>query len=361
MNIEPGMTADATADRSHASAPLTRESPTVSVIVPAYNTARFIPETLQSVFAQTLRDYEVIVINDGSPDTEHLRAVIAPYRQRIVYIEQENSGPAGARNSGIRAARGEFVAFLDGDDCWLSGFLQEQLTLLRQEPPADLVFCDAEVFGDGIADAPTCMEMQPCRGPVTLESLLVEQCVVLMPTVVARKQAVIEAGLFDESLRAAEDYDLWLRLVHRGARIRYHRNVLGRYRIRPGSLSSSRTGMYGSLVEVLAKVEKTFDLDAATRALVQHRLERARGLLALAQGEEYLSQGQFAQASHFLESANAFFGSKKLSATLLGLRFAPRLTLRAVRFYKGWIHAQSPGGSRAAKVTWAREGAQQRR
>src|SRR5438132_9051132 len=99
--------------------------PIVSVIIPAYNVAPFIGETLTTVFAQSFNDYEVIVINDGSPDTEELERALQPFIDRINYIKQENRGASAARNAGLRAARGEFVAFLDADDLWLSNYLDE--------------------------------------------------------------------------------------------------------------------------------------------------------------------------------------------------------------------------------------------
>src|SRR5581483_4665750 len=107
-------------------------SPRVSVIIPAYNAAAFIAETLDSVYAQTFADFEVIVVNDGSPDTEDLERELAPYREKLSYIKQENQGAAAARNTGIKAARGEFVAFLDADDTWLLAFLEKQLDLLER-------------------------------------------------------------------------------------------------------------------------------------------------------------------------------------------------------------------------------------
>src|SRR5688500_16661464 len=92
--------------------------PTVSVVIPCYSVSRWIGETLESVFAQTFSDYEVILVNDGSPDTREFHVAIARFRNRVTLIEQPNKGPAGARNSGIRLAKGEFIAFLDGDDIW---------------------------------------------------------------------------------------------------------------------------------------------------------------------------------------------------------------------------------------------------
>src|SRR5580704_11335265 len=107
-------------------------SPAVSVIVPAYNTAEFIAETLDSVFQQTFTNSEVIVVNDGSPDTEKLEAVLEPFRHRIVYLKQENRGLSGARNTAIRKARGEFLAFLDSDDMWLPKYLETQVDFLEK-------------------------------------------------------------------------------------------------------------------------------------------------------------------------------------------------------------------------------------
>src|ERR671939_2007579 len=97
--------------------------PAVSVIIPAYNAAAHIGAALDSVFAQTFTDYEVIVVNDGSPDTPELERALDAYAGRLLYVRQENRGPSGARNAGIRRARGEYVALLDSDDLWLPAYL----------------------------------------------------------------------------------------------------------------------------------------------------------------------------------------------------------------------------------------------
>ncbi len=126
----------------------TNEQPTtVSVIIPAYNAADFISAALDSIFAQTFNDYEVIVINDGSPDTTLLEQALAPYLARIIYLKQENRGAAAARNAGLRIARGRFVAFLDADDFWLPEYLASQINFLDTSN-VDLVYADAELIGD---------------------------------------------------------------------------------------------------------------------------------------------------------------------------------------------------------------------
>jgi len=118
---------------------------TVSIVIPAYNVAQYISETLESVFAQTFTDYEVIVVNDGSPDTEDFEQAIEPYLSRIRYLKQENRGASVARNTGLQAARGEFIAFLDADDLWLPPYLDQQMKFIR-ERGCDLACADAEFF-----------------------------------------------------------------------------------------------------------------------------------------------------------------------------------------------------------------------
>src|SRR5690349_13160051 len=144
----------------------------VSVIIPAYNSAEFMGETLDSVFAQTYTPVEVIVINDGSRDTPELEQVLQRYSAKnLRYIKQENQGAGAARNAGLRAAAGELIAFLDGDDTWEPEFLEKLMALLERTQ-SDLVFADARLFGDPKLDGLTFMQVEPSNGPVTPENLL---------------------------------------------------------------------------------------------------------------------------------------------------------------------------------------------
>src|SRR5262245_5211459 len=124
------------------------ESPAVSIVIPAYRASHCVPDALASVFRQTFTDFEVIVVNDGSPDTAALTRAVAPYSTRVRYIAQTNRGAAAARNTGIRMARGEFIAFLDADDIWLASFLECQMAALAVRPRHALVYCDAMIAGD---------------------------------------------------------------------------------------------------------------------------------------------------------------------------------------------------------------------
>jgi glycosyltransferase involved in cell wall biosynthesis len=125
-----------------------RGVPHVAAIVPAWNAAAFISRAIDSVLAQTLSDFELVVVNDGSPDTATLRAVLAAYstEPRIKYVEQDNGGPSAARNAGVAASTAARIAFLDADDWWEPEYLERQTALLDQGH--DLVYCDARIVGD---------------------------------------------------------------------------------------------------------------------------------------------------------------------------------------------------------------------
>jgi glycosyltransferase involved in cell wall biosynthesis len=311
-------------------------SPLVSVIIPAYDVAEFIGDALDSVFAQTFTDYEVIVINDGSPDTPRLEQALAPYMSRIVYLKQENRGVSAARNNGIVAARGSLIAFLDGDDVWLPNYLEVQVKRIQADPTIDVLYPNALMFGGSSESGEEFMTICPSSGEVTFERLLLQECNVSNCSI-ARKETLVRAGLFDESLRSVEDFDLWLRVIKAGGRIAYHRDVLARYRRRAGSLTADPIWLSEHILEVLRKVRQREDLTASERATVDSQYEHFHALLRLHEGKRAFFSGDTAGAIDGLTEANRFFRNRKTAFTLMMLRVAPRLLLRAYdlrdRFY----------------------------
>lgn len=314
--------------------PRRHPTPTVSVIIPAYNAAEYISEALDSVFSQTFTDFEVIVINDGSPDTEKFERVIQPYRQRMVYLKQENQGPSAARNLGIRHSRGEYLAFLDSDDSWLPEYLAAQMKLFDETPSLDLVYSDILNYSDSVSTGIPYMQLCPSRGPVTFESLAVERCAIPTSATVVRRRIIQEAGLFDENFFHAEDFDLWLRIAYRGGKISYQRKVLARHRLRPESLSASPARMRAAFVQVLTKLEKILQLPVETRLLLQDKLAQVQAHNEFEQGMLYLFAGNLDQASESLRKANASLHNPKLHLLLLGLRIAPRLAVLGARIWR---------------------------
>ena len=199
--------------------------PTVSVIIPTYNHADYVLQTLDSVFAQTFTEYEIVVVNDGSPDDTSARLKPLADAGRIRYLEQPNAGQAAARNRGLAEAGGEFIAFLDDDDVWPPDKLAWQVEILRAEPDVDVVYGQRTVM-DGNGE-PHPGEQAP-EGEVLAR--FVSQGWIQSPgQVLIRKTALTRAGGFDPAIWGTDDWDLWLRLAS-GSRFRYRARLALVYR-----------------------------------------------------------------------------------------------------------------------------------
>jgi hypothetical protein len=281
-----------------------------------------VQETLSSVFLQTYLDYEVVVVNDGSPDTPDLERVLGSFLSRIVYVKTENCGLAGARNNGIRASKGELIALLDSDDTWEPTYLEVQVRKLDENPSADIVYSRALIFGDSPRAG---TYLAASKGEVTFSSLVEEKCVVMV-SVLARRCALVRAGLFDPELRSCEDFDMWLRCVKTGSRIIYHDEALFRYRKRKGSLSSDPIWMLGSALKVLVKMRTAVSLDEEESAVLESAIRRLEGNMLLHQGKRALDQGDFPTAIERLAQANLRLQKIKLRIVLLFLRVMPSAT-----------------------------------
>jgi hypothetical protein len=298
-------------------------APLVSVIIPAYRAAETISATLDSVLSQTFRNYEIIVVNDGSPDGAELETALEPYRGRIVYLCQENQGPSAARNTGIRAARGEYIAPLDADDRWTSEYLEAQLAVLEAGPPVDMVYADARIFGDVSEAGKTVMELSPSVGEVTFERLVMRQCTVATCVSVVRRSTLLRAGMFDPALHRNEDIDLWLRIASQGGRIVYQRRVLGHYCRHAGGLSADRVAMQEGFLMVLAKAARDPHVTAAQREVLERQCGVELSNLEFEKGKRAFLAGDAAAAASHLSRANAQHRSLKLAVVVTLLRVAP--------------------------------------
>ena len=308
-----------------------KSRPLVSVIIPAYKVAGFIRETLDSVLSQTFDSYEIVVINDGSPDSLEFEDQIKPYSHLITYLKQSNQGAGAARNAGIRAARGEFVAFLDGDDVWLPSFLREQLELIGSDGGYDLVYANAINFTSTGLSRSTNMDVNPSEGAVTVESLISARCNVITSSVVARRSSIVAADYFDESFRNSQDFDLWLRLAKRGSRMTYQKRVLVHRRIYEGSLASNPVKSLEGEIKVLEKARQKGDLTEAEQTALFRTLDLRRATAEVFRGKQGLSSGNFNSALKDFNLANKYFQSWKLRMVMLCLRVAPRLLQRAYK------------------------------
>lgn len=301
-------------------------APTVSIIIPAYKVAPFIRETLASVFAQTFTDFEAILINDDSPDTAQLEQALESYRDKIIYLKQPNRGAGAARNSGLRIARGEYVAFLDGDDVWLPEFLAEQLHLIQSKDGYDLAYADSINFGEQCSNSATNMGYNPSRDEVTFLKLLCGECTIVTSTVLARREPLMRVGCFNERFVNSQDFDLWLRLARdANARFTYQQKVLARRRIYSGSLASDPLRSFAGELAVLNSMRGRNDLTPAEREALENTLRKRQATVEVLKGKRELTDGDFKKAATSFAEANKYWPSRKLDLVLICMRFAPRV------------------------------------
>jgi len=185
--------------------------PLVSVIIPTYNRAALVQEAVASVLAQTCRDFELLVVDDGS--TDGTAATLAPLAGQLTLLRHPSRrGVSGARNTGIAAAQGQWLALLDSDDLWLPEKLARQLAFLAAHP--EMLLCQTEETwvrrGVRVNQPRTHRKI---GGPIFFPSL--RRCLVSPSAVVLHRRLIEAHGAFDENLPACEDYDLWLRLSWR--------------------------------------------------------------------------------------------------------------------------------------------------
>jgi glycosyltransferase involved in cell wall biosynthesis len=182
----------------------------VSVIIPTYNRAQYLPQALQSVFEQSLIPFEVIVVDDGSTDCT--ADLMNAFESRVHYCwHRHNKGVAAARNSGLAAVHGDVVAWLDADDLWEPDFLATVIPLLEADEGLDGIYTGlVRIDADGNLLPHSSQMVVP---PSNLYSALVEDCFIQTSTFVARKRCFASAGGFDTRFRICEDYDMFLRLA----------------------------------------------------------------------------------------------------------------------------------------------------
>jgi glycosyltransferase involved in cell wall biosynthesis len=213
--------------------------PRVSVIVPAYNAATYLPHAIDSVVSQTFASWEIIITDDGS--TDNTRAIVDSYRRtlgdKLQYTYQPNRGLPAARNTGMRGARGEFIALLDADDVWLPHRLERGVQAMDSAPETGLVHgrvrrIDAQ--GSVIGELP--VDPRYLSGRIA-HYIYTRRAHIICPTVLFRKRCLDTAGWFDEGMRATEDRDLWFRIASH-EQVTYIDEVLAHYRLSPSSMTA---------------------------------------------------------------------------------------------------------------------------
>lgn len=320
-------------NRSTSSSPqarVTATRPAASVIIPAYRTTPYIAQALDSVLAQSFRDFEIIVINDGSPDTPELERVLEPYMSHITYIKQVNRGLAHARNTGIAKARAPLIALLDSDDFWAPDYLATQIAILDANREADAVYSNAMIFGNHPSAGGTYMEhVLPSEGEVSFASLVSGKCNIVGPATMFRRDSAERVGFYDPEIRCAEDFDLWLRLVKSGGRIVYHRRPVYHHRTRADSLSMQPISMCESVLGILERSKERFQLTVEEHAAVKEAQRRVTAEMSLNKGKLAFFGGDVDTAIRNIGAANDYFRRLKLRVVLMLMKIAPGM-LRAM-------------------------------
>jgi hypothetical protein len=246
----------------------------ITVVIPTYNYARYLPEAIDSALAQTHAPLEIIVVDDGS--TDDTPRVLAAYGAKIRAIRQGNQGVAAARNTGVAAARGEYIALLDSDDVWLPRKLELQIARFDADPSLGLVHCGGESFdGGGTLD----VHLDGLEGRVGRQMLSLDRIVIPFPGsgLLFPKRVIEEAGGFDVRLPPSDDWDLCYRVAASHA-IGFVPEVLVRYRLHGGGIHLDIPRMENAMLISLGKAFASSD--PAVQGLRRHTYGRLHRILA---------------------------------------------------------------------------------
>jgi glycosyltransferase involved in cell wall biosynthesis len=245
-------------------------SPCVSIILPVYNSAKLLPAALESAFAQTFQDFEIIAVNDGS--TDDTAQVLKQYEPRIRIMHQANAGASSARNAAIRVAQGEFIAFLDADDIWEPQKLALQVEAMRADAKLGVCYTECLYFDEEKSWLAN-FGRHPQMSGMIFDAILADHFI-SMSSVLVRKRCLDEVGLFDESLIGSEDYNVYLRLAKKYP---YHfvNQPLVRLRCHDGNLSGNLPQMCRDEIANLDKIAAMFpDMAIPKRRLSAQLLYR---------------------------------------------------------------------------------------
>jgi glycosyltransferase involved in cell wall biosynthesis len=243
--------------------------PNVSVVIPTYNCAAFLPAAIESVLAQTYKDFEILVVDDGSTDATS--EVIAPYLDRVQFIRQENKGVPAARNVGIRASRGEFIAWLDADDVWLPDKLELQM-LSFADPEVMMAYSD---FSVKYSDGQTLLSYL-AQQPLACEGYIVDNYVqsrFLFPsTMVLRRDSMERCGFFDEEMLVCEDLELFARISLHGKVAWSRRPLTVRYEGTHNLTSKSERIVHYTILALTKVLAKEPDMPRSARRAIDREL-----------------------------------------------------------------------------------------
>lgn len=302
--------------------------PSVSVIISTYNRAGRLDQALKSVLAQTYRDFEIIVVDDGS--TDHTRDTVGKYAGQVRYIYQENAGHASAKNAGVAAARGEYIAFLDDDDVWLPRKLELQVTVLKDHPDVDVIYgAGYKVWGDF-------RTLFSCEAPPSDPHWIIHRLLrgnfFGICSVMIRAKALRATGCFHARHGPCDDWDMWLRIAARGHRFAAISEPIWEYRFHDANMGSNTERLQAGRVSVLGEFFAAPETPERLKLQRNYYLSR----LYVKIGDDYYAMQQFGKAR------TAWGQALRLDPTVItpALMFFAAKSLAGVRILNWARHAK---------------------
>jgi glycosyltransferase involved in cell wall biosynthesis len=274
----------------------------ISVVIPVFNRAHLLPRTIESVLKQTYKNFEILLVDDHS--TENILSVVQ--NDRVSYLPSAGKGVSAARNTGVRHAKGEWIAFLDSDDEWTHDKLEKQWTYLQQNPRLRFVHTDEIWMRNGNV-FPQKAKHKKSGG--RLFEKCAEQCVISSSTVLARKDFLLEMDLFDEDFVVCEDFDLWLRIAAQEEIGFLDQALTIKHGGHPEQLSRQYHSMDLWRVRALAKHINHKDLSAEQKGALFSNL-RSKANILLKGYQKYPNDVLTAEIESYLRQAALTFESK---------------------------------------------------
>jgi glycosyltransferase involved in cell wall biosynthesis len=266
--------------------------PRVSVVIPSYNRREFLLEAVDSVLAQTYRNWELIVVDDGS--TDGTGEALRQYDGRVRYIHQPNQGVSAARNRGLELAEGEFIAFLDSDDLWLPEKLRIQVGFMDDNAEAHICYTDEIWIRRGVRVNP---RKRHAKHSGAIYPHCLPLCIISPSSVIMRRSLFEEVGAFDPALPVCEDYDLWLRIASRMPIPWIPHQLIVKRGGHPGQLSQRSWGNDRYRVKALVKILEQGVLTPRLRRLTIEELHRKCHILV----HGYRKRGKEAEVQGYQE------------------------------------------------------------
>lgn len=301
-----------------ATSEVTTGGPRVAVIVPAYGVAHLVGEALASLQAQTMPDWECVVIDDGAPDD--VAGAVAPFLgdPRIRFIATDNQGVSAARNTAIAATRAPLIALLDGDDLLRPDYLSTTVPLLEADPAIRLVTVNARIFG-AVARERLCFTRKQGSGDGIRGSLgdVLDRSFGVHIGSTFRRADFAAIGGFDTKMAQSEDFDLWVRLMQLGGHARYVDAVLGEYRVRANSASASRSRLLIGNIRTYEKAQGALPAAAPEQPLLARLIAESHDALDFEHAIDRVVDGDTAKGLRDLRRLR-----RRVKGPVWGLSFA---------------------------------------